>query len=113
MSNWRYDQLSLFEEKSPARFVAEIAHPYWTTSAERIIEAVRSGKNAQKVIKEEYCPYGYAGHYGFHEEYDGYTMKPGKIWIIKDGKFEAFSITWADFANEIIDMVKNGEYNDK
>lgn len=108
-------QLSLFEEKTPARFVAEIARGYWTTSMGLIIKAVNDGctiDELTKIVKEEYCPYGYAGHYGFGDEYNGYDLTPGKIWIHTKKQMREFSISWRDLAEEIADMVETGEYKE-
>lgn len=115
MSNWSCDQLSLFDDpETPERFVARISHPYWKGSAKMIAEAVRSGctlNELTEIVKHEYCPYGFAGHYGFHDQYDGYDMTPGNITIHKkDGDSR---ITWRSFAKVIAEMVESGEYKEE
>ena len=76
-------QLSLFDlpgEPSPAEYVARISSPYWKNSWDKIKAVqMKDISEVARVVKEEFCPYGCAGHYGSDGKYIGYDMRP--LWI--------------------------------
>ena len=112
-------QLSLFHKEpeiSAARYVAFNSSPYWTTSWDAI-KAVQDEdiKTITRVVKNEFCPYGYAGHYGSEGRYVGYDMKPRRIRVyLAPASDDDYSggeekVTWEDFAREVIDLIWSGE----
>ena len=89
--------------------------PYWTDSRQTIIDAYYSGKDFAKVVKHEYCPYGYSGHYGgdFGKKgvfvLTGWTMNNGRI-TFEYIPFKKESITWAKFADYIAELIRKDEF---
>ena len=114
-------QLSLFSLMEPskpsaARYVALTSSPYWTTSWDRI-KAVQDNniREITRVVKKEFCPYEYAGHYGSDGDYIGYVMRMKAITVMlapaKDGQYSGgdVKVKWEDFAREVIDLIWKGE----
>lgn len=125
-SRWSYDQLNLFDqlakEFEPLREVATRAGVYWTTSERKLVELCDTDPDISiwtKAVKEEYCPYGYAGYYGGDGEansLESWEMKPRTIKIVyfdKHGIKQTMIASWADFAREIADLIWRGEYGGK
>ncbi len=89
--------------------------PYWTSSRDTIMEAYKNGKNFAKVVKHEYCPYGYVGHFGGDFEkkgvftLEGWQMRNNKITFIYD-PHRVEDMTWTKFAEHIADLIRKGEY---
>jgi len=83
-------QMTIFEWLEPDRIdpIMEVAKHdglYWTTSRQTLIDlyAKRPGiKDFARAVREEYCPYGFAGHYGGNDEPNtmlGWDMYRNKI----------------------------------
>jgi len=112
-------QLSLFDlpgEPSPAEYVASISSPYWTTSWDKIKAVMAQDiKDITHVVKNEFCPYGCAGHYGSDGKYIGYDMRPGRITVylspVHEDEYSGgeVKVKWEDFAREVIDLIWKGE----
>lgn len=112
-------QLSFFEitDFDPVRGVAIMSTPYWTTSRETIIKAV--GENISKftkTVKEEYSPYGFAGHFGTADEcpaVEEYEMKAAGInitYLDAEGYRQVTKCKWRDFARAIAELIAEGKY---
>lgn len=91
--------------------------PYWVDSRKRIIEHYsKTGKLPVGVVKDEYCPNGFAGHYGgdFGKKgvftLVGWDMKPTKI-IFEYDPYMVEQMTWAELADIICQLIRRGEYN--
>ncbi len=120
-----YDQLDLFDqlaevkEFDPLREVATRANPYWTTSKRELVELCDTDPEISiwtKAVKDEYCPYGYAGYFGGDGEassLESWEMKPRAIKIVyfdKHGIKQTMIASWPDFAREIADLIWREEY---
>lgn len=107
-------QISLFEpETTPARWLAGRASVQWTTSKKKIIQAVEDEldiKAFTRIVRHEYCPYGYSGAFGCSGDYTGYQMTPKHIEIELADKTKRI-ISWEDFAREIYFAYLEGEYS--
>lgn len=122
MSNWSYYQLSLFADVKvfdPLREVAKRAGVYWTTSKRELVELCDTDPDISewtKAVKEEYCPYGFAGYYGGDGEPNSlksWEMKPRTIkieYFDKHGIKKTMIASWPDFAREIADLIWRGEF---
>lgn len=113
-------QMSLFEitDYDPVRGVAFMSTPYWTTSREKIAKAVDEEiKSFTKTVKEEYCPYGFVGHYGAANEcpaVEEYEMKAAGInitYLDAEGYRQVTKCKWRDFARAIAELIAEGIYN--
>lgn len=110
-------QISLFDvvtETTPERWLVGRASVNWTTSKQKIIQAVEdelSIKAFAKIVRHEYCPYGYCGAYGCSGAYIGYTMTAKHIEIELADKTKRI-ISWEDFAREIYFAYFEGEYEE-
>ena len=107
------------KEINPIREVAKVAGVYWTTSRQILIDLLDTDPDIKmwtRAVKEEYCPYGFAGGYGRSygpNSMEGWTMKPGKIEVeYLDTKGERITkrYSWEDFAREVADLIWSGEY---
>ena len=122
-----YDQLDLFDqfaevkEFDPLREVATRAAPYWTTSERELVELCDTDPDIStwtKAVKDEYCPYGFAGYYGGGGEPNSlksWEMKPRAInveYYDKHGIKQTMIASWPDFAREIADLIWRGELRD-
>lgn len=99
----------------PIRNAIKHMSPYWTSSRQTIIDAYHSGRDFAKVVKHEYSPYGYAGHYGGDFGKKGVFTLTG--WNLKDRKvlfeyvpYKVETITWREFADYIADLIRTDEY---
>lgn len=112
-------QMSFFEitDFDPVRGVAIMSHPYWTTSRETIIKAI--GENISeftKIVKEEYSPYGFAGHSAIPDEcpaVEAYEMKTAGIditYLDAEGYRQVTKCKWRDFARAIAELIAEGKY---
>lgn len=104
---------------NPIREVAKIAGPYWTTSRKKLIDLYNTDPDIgvlAAAVREEYCPYEAAGHYGLggdKNSLQSYDMRRGWIhvrWKDETGKRQIKMFRWEDFAREIADMIMSGEY---
>lgn len=114
-----FDQLAEVKEFDPLREVATRANPYWTTSKRKLVEICDTDPEISiltKAVKDEYCPYGYAGYYGGDGEansLESWEMKPRTIKIVyfdKHGIKQTMIASWPDFAREIADLIWREEY---
>ena len=116
-------QMSMFdvitEDIDPLKEVAKCAGVYWTTSRKRLIEIQSGNVSAEewtKAVKEEYCPYEYAGALGRENgpnTLDGWEMKTGKIktWHVdNNGDYVENIYKWREFAEAVACLIANGEY---
>ena len=109
-------QLSLFAEPelTAAQYVAVTASPYWKTSWEKIRAVQDEDIDViTQTVKDEFCPYEYAGHYGSDGRYIGYTMKRRRIEVLFPNSEVREKVTWEDFAREVIDLIWRGERGDE
>lgn len=115
----------LYPDKiNPVRELIRTVEPYWVYSKRILIEKCyegldeRSPREFARSAQLHYCTYGIRGHY---EE----DQKPNTIqsWdMTKDlitieyndaGSNRHKSVySWEDFARELADMIRNGEYKD-
>lgn len=107
-------QLRLFErETTPERWLVGRASVYWTTSRQKIIQGIEGEldiKTFAKIVRNEYCPYGFNGASGCSGDYIGYSMTSKQIEIeLKDRTTRI--ISWEDFAREIYFAYLEGEYS--
>ena len=107
------------ERINPIREVARRTSPYWTTSRNKLIDQLNKDPDINtwsKAVKDEYCPYGYAGGYGYGGDpntLEGWTMRTNHIvteYYDEEGKRQERAYSWADFAREIADMIWCNEY---
>lgn len=113
------EQMTIFDflprPDDPIRNAIKHMQPYWTSSRQTIIEAYGSGKNFVKTVKHEYCPYGYAGHYGgdFGKKgvftLTGWELTATKI-IFGFDPYRIETMTWRTFADHIADLIRTGEF---
>lgn len=110
-------QLSLFDavtKVTPARWLVGRASVLWTTSKQKIIQGIEDEldiKTFAKIVRGEYCPYGYSGAFGCSGDYTGYSMTSKQIEIeLKDRTTRI--ISWEDFAREIYFAYLEGEYEE-
>lgn len=110
-------QISLFDvetKTSPERWLVGRAHVNWTTSKQKIIQGIEDEldiKTFAKIVRREYCPYGFNGAYGCSGDYTGYTMTTKHIEIELADKTKRI-ISWEDFAREIYFAYLEGEYEE-
>lgn len=112
-------QMNIFDfiqrPDDPIRNAIKHMSPYWTSSRKDIVNAYYSGKGFVEAVKHEYCPYGFAGHYGgdFGKRgvftLIGWTLKPNKI-VFEYDPYRVESITWKEFADHIADLIRKGEF---
>lgn len=96
----------------PLREVALMASPYWTTSWEDLADALTKNTNGAEwvqAVKKEFCPYGYAGHYGADGPVPEYTMKNGYIELATTLDGERRCYKWTDFAERVRELIQEGE----
>lgn len=120
------EQMTIFdvlypERINPVREVAKQASPYWETSKQKLINLCNSDPDIKpfaKAVRNEYCPYGCAGHYSRENvpnRMQNYDMRSDLIWIEytdERGEWHKNAYSWEDFAREIADMIWSGEYGD-
>ena len=112
-------QMSIFDfiprTDDPIRNAIKRMRPYWTSSRQTIMDAYRTGKDFAKAVKNEYCPYGFSGHYGgdFGKNgvftLTGWEMRNSKIVFEYDPR-RIEVMTWADFAEHIADLIRTNEF---
>lgn len=118
-------QLDLFYQLAdvfdPLREVATRAEPYWTTSERELVGLYDTDPDISiwtKAVKDEYCPYGYAGYFGGDGEpnsLESWEMKPRTIkieYFDKHGIKKTMIASWPDFAREIADLIWREELSD-
>lgn len=119
-------QMTLYDLLYPTRInpiveVAKNAGPYWTTSRQKLIDLCNTDPDIKlfaKAVKEEYCPHGFAGHYGGDHSpntMQGYEMRIDKIttWFYDpEGERQERIYSWEDFAREIADLIWSGQYEE-
>lgn len=118
-------QMSIFdmmfpEKVNPLLEVAKRASPYWSTSRQKIIDAVKHDNDINtlmRIVRNEYCPYEAAGGYGRsrnrRNELEGWDFSRGKVKTYHydhNGKYTELRWSWADFTREIVDLIYSGEY---
>lgn len=118
------EQLTIFDLLHPGRIdplreVAKHAGVYWTTSKGRLRSLYRERPTREtwrEAVREEYSPYGYAGHYG---DGDGpnsvhewtFTSKGVKIgYTDEEGNRQEEKKSWADFAEKVAQLIEEGIY---
>lgn len=97
----------------PLRQVALMASPYWTTSWEDLTATLMTEPTITewtKAVKKEFCPYGFAGHYGADGPVPEYTMKNGYIELATtlDGERRRYSYKWSEFAERVRELIQEG-----
>jgi hypothetical protein len=107
---------------NPIKEAARMARPYWTVSRQVLIK-LYAGKPSRtewiKAVHNEYCPYGYAGHYGANGQPDavtGWTLTSEKVtveWLDTNKKHQTEVYSWGDFSEEIADLIRCGEWGNK
>lgn len=109
-----WDMMPAEEEVAldPLREVALMASPYWTTSWEDLTEMLAEEPTSTEwvqAVKKEFCPYGFAGHYGADGPVPEYTMKNGYIELATtlDGKRRCYK--WSEFAERVRELIQEGE----
>lgn len=112
-------QMTIFDFLSdpddPIRNAIKHMRPYWTSSKEAIVKAYKDNKAFLKTVKNEYCPYGYCGHFGgdFGKKgvftLTGWEIRNGRIKFIYD-PYRIEGMTWTEFANCIADLIRTGEF---
>ena len=110
------------EKINPIRALAETVNPHYTQSKTWILSAYRKNPGMEsfsRAVRKQYCPWGYAGHFGHAaegtNELDGWEMRNDviKVWYFdEEGKKQERWYTWQDFADEIQNMIINGEYKE-
>lgn len=99
---------------NPIREVAKHSSPYWKDSKRKIIAFLDSDpdiKPLAALIKQEYSPYGFAGHYGGDDSPNsmlGWTLKTNHIeteYYDMDGSRKTRNYSWEDFARKIADLI--------
>lgn len=96
----------------PLLEVALMASPYWTTSWEDLTEMLAEEPTITewtKAVKKEFCPYGYAGHYGAAGPVPEYTMKNGYIELATTLDGERRRYKWSEFAERVRELIQEGE----
>ena len=107
---------------NPIREVAKRSRPYWKESKQKLIDLCDTDPDISiwsKAVKDEYCPYGCAGHYGGDDKPNtliGWDMGSSKIKTIfndNENQRQERWYSWADFSREIADMIWSGEYEEE
>jgi len=96
----------------PLREVALMASPYWTTSWDDLAATLMTEPNSAewtKAVKKEFCPYGFAGHYGADGPVPEYTMRNGYIELATTLDGERRRYKWTDFAERVRELIQEGE----
>ena len=119
-------QLNLFDQIEkrfdPLRETATRARPYWTTSAKTLVDLCSEDPDIErwtKAVKNEYCPYGFAGHLGADNgpgTLIGWELRTKNVMITfldKYGTTQTMTATWQDFAREIADLIWSGEFKEE
>lgn len=113
----------LFEDERPIdqKLLSQLVKrcsPYWVGSVEIIKKACNDNadiKNLTEIVRQEYCPYGYAGGTRWAEanEMEEFLFRPQNIRVwYKDsrGLRQEVEYSWKDFASYINYLVEKGEY---
>lgn len=118
MSSWV--QISLFEaptQYDPLAELVTVAGAYWTTSRKRIREAIRQNTDTEtlaEIVRDEYCPYGFAGHYGAERQLPGlcewefWAQRITYKYLDADGNQQSGKCNWKQFADAIRRHIWNG-----
>ena len=117
-------QLTMFDliqsDIDPIMEVARITGPYWTTSRQKLKDLHGTDPPQAEwvsAVREEYCPYGYAGGWGRSNgpnTLEGWDMKPTKIkttHVDRGGKYVETIYRWRDFAGAVASLIDRGEYH--
>ena len=110
------------EKINPIRALAETVSPHYTQSRIWILSAYKKDQGMaafSDAVRQQYCPWEFAGHYGHADkgrnELDAWEMRLDviKVWYFdEEGKKQERWYTWQDFADEIANMIINGEYGE-
>lgn len=119
-------QLNLFDQIDakfdPLHEMATRARLYWTTSAKTLVDLCNEDPDIErwtKAVKNEYCPYGYVGHFGADNgpgTLIGWELRTKNVtikYIDKYGTVQNMVATWKDFAREIADLIWSGEFQEE
>ena len=107
------------ERIDPLKEVARTADPYWAGSRRKLIDLVNTDPDISTLaaaVRHEYAPYGAAGSCGLggpENSLQAYDMRAGWIhvrWTDETGRKQIKMFKWEDFAREIADLIRSGEY---
>lgn len=118
-------QLNLFDQIEkrfdPLRETATRARLYWTTSAKTLVDLCNEDPDIErwtKAVKNEYCPYEFAGHWGADNgpgTLIGWELRRKNVtirYLDKYGTTQIMVATWQDFAREIADLIWSGDFQE-
>lgn len=123
------EQMTIFDvlypdKINPLRELIRSIEPYWVYSKRRLIEMynedpdLRDARGFAKAARQQYCTYGVRGHYQFDKEpntLQSWDMKKDTINISyndSQGQKHERIYSWEDFARELADMIRTGEYKE-
>ena len=123
------EQMTIFdmlypEKINPIRELIRATDPYWTYSKRFLIEKCyegldeRSPREFARSAQLHYCTYGIRGHYEEDQKpntIQSWDMKEFTIKIVYNDAANTrheMIISWEDFARELADMIRSGEYKD-
>ena len=117
-------QISLFDFLNPERFdplkaLVKRGSVYWTHSRQLIIDSVDKDINEfTRIVKHEYCPYGYAGAYIHNRtpnKIDEFTFRDDRIdieWTDEGGIYRKGKFTYKAFARAVKEAIIAGTYKE-
>jgi hypothetical protein len=123
------EQMSIFDmlypdKINPIRELIRNTEPYWSYSKELLINMynedpdLRDLRGFANTAKRQYCTYGARGQFRADEEpnaLQSWDMTKDTITIEYNdagGKKHERVYSWEDFARELADMIRSGEYKD-
>lgn len=110
----------LYPEKlDPIRELAMTAGAHWTDSKDRLIASAMLDdgdiKAFARFVRNQYCPYGCAGHYGGSGKPNtihSWDMRTDRIeisWYDAGGELNTQWYSWEDFAREIYFIIMSDD----
>lgn len=119
------EQMSIFdmlypEKINPIRELIRTTDPYWAYSKRFLIEKSyeRSIRDFARSARWHYCAYRIRGHYEEDQKpnaIQSWDMREFTIKIVYNDAGNTrheMIISWEDFARELADMIRSGEYKD-
>ncbi len=123
------EQMTIFDvlypgKIAPIRELIRSTEPTWVYSRKRLIEMynedpdTRDLRGFAQACRQQYCTYGERGHYQDDKEpntLQSWYMKKDTINISyndSQGQRHERIYSWEDFARELADMIRAGEYKD-
>lgn len=116
------EQLTIYDFICPKQFdplmaLVKRASVYWTSSRQKIIDSLDADINAfTAIVKDQYCPYGYAGGYihdGIPNKIDEFTFRDDRIdieWTDESGIYRKGKFTYKAFAKAVKNTILRGDY---